>query len=229
VASTLPAPQTRLGVDVALTEPKPGLPDMVFTANAGFPFGNKFIVSNFRYAVRRGEAIQFENWFAAKNYEICHLPEMSYFEGEGDLLTCGEILFAGHPYRSSFVSHQRVAEILQRQIIPLRLINDWFYHLDTCFCPIDNHTALIYRRAFDISSLSVLEKQVDTLISVSEEEARLFACNAIVVEKNVIMNEGSPKTRDQLESRGFSVFEVPLSEFIKAGGSAKCLVLTIRA
>jgi N-dimethylarginine dimethylaminohydrolase len=125
--------KSRLGVDVALTEPKPGLPDMVFTANAGFPSGNKFIVSNFRYAVRRGEAIQFENWFAAKNYEICHLPEMSYFEGEGDLLTCGEILFAGHPYRSSFVSHQRVAEILQRQIIPLRLINDWFYHLDTCF------------------------------------------------------------------------------------------------
>jgi N-dimethylarginine dimethylaminohydrolase len=219
----------RLGVDIALAEPKPGLPDMVFTANAGFLSGNKFIASNFRYDVRRGEAIHFENWFAARNYEICHLPQESYFEGEGDLLMCGDVLFAGHPYRSSLVSHEIVAETLQREIISLRLINDWFYHLDTCLCPLDNHRALIYRGAFDSSTLSVLESKVDTLISVNEEEARRFACNAIVVEKNVIINEGCPKTRDQLESRGFSVFEVPLSEFIKAGGSAKCLVLTNRS
>ena len=42
-----------------------------------------------------------------------------------------------------------------------------------------------------------------------------------LVEKNVIMNEGWSKTRNQLESRGFSVFELPLTEFIKAGGNAK--------
>jgi N-dimethylarginine dimethylaminohydrolase len=89
--------KTRLGMDICLIEPKPGLPDMVFTANAGFLSGNKFIVSNFRYPVRRGEAIHFENWFAARNYEIWHLPETSYFEGEGDLLMCGDTLFAGYP------------------------------------------------------------------------------------------------------------------------------------
>jgi N-dimethylarginine dimethylaminohydrolase len=130
--------------------------------------------------------------------------------------------------RSSLVSHQRVAEIIQREILPLRLINDWFYHLDTCFCPLDSQTALIYRGAFDFNALSVLENHIGTLISVTEEEALRFACNAIVLQKNVIMNEGCRTTRDQLESRGFSVFETPLSEFIKAVSSAKCLVLTLQ-
>ena len=213
-------------MDVFLAEPKPDLPDMVFTANAGFQWENKFIASNFHYAVRCREAVHSESWFSARNYEVCHLPEKNHFEGEGDLLMCG-LLFGGYPFRSSPDTYQRIA-IIQREIIPLRLINKWFYHLDTCFCPLDSRAALIYPSAFDVTAVTVLENHIGTLISVSEEEARLFACNAIMVEKNVIMNEGCPKTRDQLESHGFSVFELPLSEFIKAGGSAKCLLLTLR-
>jgi N-dimethylarginine dimethylaminohydrolase len=217
----------RLTVNVCLIEPVPGLPDMVFTANAGFAWGDKFIVSNFRHKVRRQEATHFENWFCSRNYEILHLPKDRLFEGEGDLLTCGNFLFAGYPFRSSLVAHRRTAEILQREVFSLKLACDWFYHLDTCFCPLDNKTAIYYPAAFDRKALKLLEKYVDTLIAVSEEEARRFACNAIVVSDNVIMNDGCPKIRRQLESRGFFVFQIPLTEFVKAGGSAKCLVLNL--
>jgi N-dimethylarginine dimethylaminohydrolase len=87
--------------------------------------------------------------------------------------------------------------------------------------------AIYYPPAFDTNSLKILQKHIRTLIPVTDDEARRFACNAIVVEKNVIMNGGCPKVRGELESLGFSVFETPLSEFIKAGGSAKCLVLKV--
>jgi N-dimethylarginine dimethylaminohydrolase len=219
--------QNRLDMDVSLIEARRGLPDMVFTANAGLVWENKFIVSNFRYNVRQGEARHFENWFTSRNYEIFHLPEQNFFEGEGDLLSCGDLLFAGYPCRSSLNSHQRVAEIIQRDILSLKLTNDWFYHLDTCFCPLDTHTAIYYPGAFDANVVKVLENHIGTLIPVTEEEAWSFACNAIVVENNVIINDGCPNLRGQLESLGFSVFEIPLTEFIKAGGSAKCLVLRI--
>ena len=76
--------QNRLHMDVSLMEARRGLPDMVFTANAGLVWENKFIVSNYRYSVRRGEARYFEHWFASRNYEIFHLPDQSYFEGEAD-------------------------------------------------------------------------------------------------------------------------------------------------
>jgi arginine dihydrolase len=216
-----------LGVEVSLVAPRPGLPDMVFTANAGFVWKDKFIASNFRHEVRRGEVAYFKEWFAKRNYEIVNLREPDYFEGEGDLLICADTLFAGCPIRSSSIAHQSIAETIQRQIRSLKLTSDWFYHLDTCFCPLTDTEALYYPGAFDADALEILEDCIDTLIAVTEEEARRFACNAIVIEKKVIMNEGCPTIRRRLESLGFSVFEIPLTEFIKAGGSAKCLVLKI--
>ncbi len=219
--------EDKLDIEIALVEPKNGLPDMVFTANAGLAWGNKFVASNFRYEVRRGEVLSFENWFQVRGYEIFHLPEENFFEGEGDLLLCGDLLFAGYHIRSDITSHQKVAEILEREILSLELTNEWFYHLDTCFCPLGQGQALFYSAAFDPYALKVLEDNIATLVAVTEDEARRFACNAIVVEKNVVMNDGCPQTREKLHSLGFSVFETPLSEFIKAGGSAKCLVLKV--
>ncbi|MGH7844938.1 MAG: dimethylarginine dimethylaminohydrolase family protein, partial [Candidatus Binatia bacterium] len=76
----------KLPVEIHLIDAVPGLPDMVFTANAGLVWQNKFIVSNFRHEVRRGEGAHFAQWFRARGFEIVDLPEEYYFEGEGDLL-----------------------------------------------------------------------------------------------------------------------------------------------
>jgi N-dimethylarginine dimethylaminohydrolase len=70
-------------VDVCLIEPKPGLPDMVFTANAGFVWKEKFIVSNFRHEVRRGETAYYQKWFALRGFEMLHLLAEEHFEGKG--------------------------------------------------------------------------------------------------------------------------------------------------
>jgi N-dimethylarginine dimethylaminohydrolase len=219
--------QDELDVEIALVEPRPGLPDMVFTANAGLVWKNKFIASNFRHEVRRGEVPFFENWFRVRGYEVLQLPEENFFEGEGDLLMCGDLFFAGYRIRSDVLSHHRVAEILECEILSLELTSEWFYHLDTCFCPLAKDKALFYPAAFDAYAQKVLENNIETLIPVAENEARRFACNAVVIEKDVVMNEGCPESREKLEFLGFSVIETPLSEFIKAGGSAKCLVLRV--
>lgn len=216
-----------LGVDIELIEPQPGLPDMVFTANAGFVWNDKFIASNFRHAVRQGEAAHFAAWFEAHGYEIIRLPEELYFEGEGDLLRCGDLWFGGYRFRSDFLSHQRIAEIVEREILSLDLTNSWFYHLDTCFCPLGAGRALFYPGAFDSYASRVLEHHFSELIAVSEREAARFACNAIVDADRIVINEGCPDLRRILEDRGYAVFETPLDEFIKAGGSAKCLCLIL--
>jgi len=219
--------EDHLDMEIVLVEPRKGLPDMVFAANAGLAWGNKFIASNFRYEARRGEVLSFENWFQVRGYEIFHIPEENCFEGEGDLLLCGNLLFAGYHVRSDMASHQKVAEILGREILSLELTHERVYHLDACFCPLGKGQALFYPAAFDPYALKVLEDNIATLIPVPEDEARRFVCSAIVAEKNVVMNDGCPQTREKLASLGFSVFETPLSEFVKAGGSAKCLVLKI--
>jgi len=200
---------------------------MVFTANAGLVWKNQFISSSFRYRVRRGEAQHFERWFASRNYRVSCLPETCYFEGEGDLLMCGDLLFAGYPKRSSLIAHRRAGEILGCTVVSLKLTSGWFYHLDTCFCPLNDDTALYYPGAFDAESRQALESHIGALIPVDEEEARRFACNAIVIDDHVIMNQGCAKIGARLKAMGFSVFEIPFTEFIKAGGAAKCLVLKV--
>ena len=219
--------EEQLSLDVRLVNAQPGLPDMVFTANAGLAWKNQFIVSNFRYDVRRGEAPHFEAWFHNLGFEIVRLPQEHYFEGEGDLLQCGELWFAGYHIRSDLLAHQKVAEIIEDEILSLELTSDWYYHLDTCFCPLSDKHALFYPPAFDSYALAVLAKHIPDLIPVTPEEAAQFACNAIVAGRDIVMNTGCPRVRQKLEALGFRIFEVPLDEFIKAGGSAKCLVLRI--
>ena len=47
---------TELGVVVDLIEPVPGLPDLVFTANAGLVYHDLFLPARFRFGVRQGES-----------------------------------------------------------------------------------------------------------------------------------------------------------------------------
>ena len=216
-----------LGVVVELIEPVPGLPDLVFTANAGLVYRNLFINSNFRFGVRQGETARFEAWAHRRGLEVVRLPADSYFEGAGDALFCGETLFAGYRFRSDVRSHQWVGERLGVEVLPMELVDPRFYHLDTCFCPLAPDWALYYPGAFDEYGRSVLRDRIPNLIEVAPEEAISFSCNAVVVGKTVVLNQGAPKLADTLEQAGFAVRPLEFSEFIKSGGSAKCLTLRI--
>ena len=73
----------------------------------------------------------------------------------------------------------------------------------------------------------MLSESIDHLIPVAESEARQFACNAVVVGDTVVTNVGCPEMHRDLEKAGFRCRETDLSEFVKAGGSAKCLTLRL--
>ena len=58
-------------------------------------------------------------------------------------------------------------------------------------------------------------------------DAGNFACNAVNIGDRVILNKASDPLKARLMLAGFQVHEVELSEFLKAGGSAKCLTLKL--
>jgi N-dimethylarginine dimethylaminohydrolase len=216
-----------LGVQVETMEPIPGLPDLVFTANAGLVFGNRFLSSRFKHDVRARESPYFDAWFAAHGFTVDHLPEGYYHEGAGDALFCGETLFAGYRTRSDASAHQWVAGAFGVRCLPLELVNPRYYHLDTCFCPLAPGEALYYPDAFDTYGRRVLSTHVPKLIAVNETEAGRFGCNAVVVGKTVVHNSRCPQLAASLEAAGYRSIEVELDEFLKAGGSAKCLTLRL--
>ena len=113
------------------------------------------------------------------------------------------------------------------RVIPVELVDPYYYHLDTCFCPLAPGVAIYLPPAFDSYGRAALQAHVPQLIEVHPEEARRFACNAVVVGKTVVTNSGCPQLHESLRSRGFTPLETPLDEFMKAGGSAKCLTLRL--
>jgi N-dimethylarginine dimethylaminohydrolase len=217
----------KLGVQVELMTPQKGLPDLVFTANAGLVFGRRFFSSRFRHEVRARETPYFDAWFAAHSFVVETLPESMYFEGAGDALFCGKTLFAGYRIRSDVKGHHYLARVLERVVLPLELVDPRFYHLDTCFCPLAPGEALFFPGAFDAYGQKVIRTQIPRLLDVVEPEAARFACNAVVVGKTVIVNAGSDELAANLEKWGYTCIALELDEFIKSGGSAKCLTLRL--
>ena len=87
--------------------------------------------------------------------------------------------------------------------------------------------AIWYPPAFDEYGQRAIREHVPNLIEAEQAEAERFACNAVVIGRRVITNTGC----DQL-ARGAGIARIrpvatPLDEFVKAGGSAKCLTLRL--
>jgi N-dimethylarginine dimethylaminohydrolase len=217
----------QLGVTVEVMTPQPGLPDLVFTANAGLMYRQRFFSSQFKHEVRAKESPFFDEWFQSHGFEVVKLPEKLYHEGAGDALFCGENLFAGYRTRSDAQAHQWVAQQIGVRVLPLELVNPRFYHLDTCFCPLSPTEALYFPDAFDSYGRRVLETHIPKLLTVVENEAHRFGCNAVVVGKTVLHNSGCPQMGEELAKWGYRSIPISLDEFLKAGGSSKCLTLRI--
>ncbi|KST65264.1 bifunctional arginine dihydrolase/ornithine cyclodeaminase [Mastigocoleus testarum] len=216
---------------VDLVPPEKGWPDMVFTANAGLVLGENAVLSRFLHKERQGEEPHFKKWFENNGFTVHELPQDLPFEGAGDALLDreGRWLWAGYGFRSELDSHPYLAKWLDIEVLSLRLIDERFYHLDTCFCPLANGYLLYYPGAFDSYSNRLIEMRVapEKRIAIKEADAINFACNAVNVESIVIMNKASDNLKARLAEVNFQVIETPLTEFLKAGGAAKCLTLRV--
>lgn len=216
---------------VDLVTPEKGWPDMVFTANAGLVLGDNVVLSRFLHKERQGEEPHFKQWFEENGYAVYELPKDLPFEGAGDALLDreGRWLWSGYGFRSELDSHPYIAKWLDIEVLSLRLIDERFYHLDTCFCPLANGYLLYYPGAFDAYSNRMIEMRVapEKRIAIAEADAVNFACNAVNVDSIVIMNKASDALKQRLAEVGFQVIETPLTEFLKAGGAAKCLTLRV--
>lgn len=222
---------TEIGAEVKLMKPQKGLPDMVYI-DAGVIYNNVFVPSNFRHKERQGERKFFTKWFEENGYKIEEVDEVFFFEGHGDTLWSGSKLFCGYGIRSSAEAHHEISKIIKKlggkdiEFLPIELIDQRFYHLDTCFCPLDDSRAFFFPNAFSEKGKRMLEKNIE-LIPVDEDEAIKFACNSVVVGKNIIIPSGTHKICKKLEDIGYKTHQVEMGEFMKGGGACKCLSMPL--
>lgn len=238
----------KLDVDLWYIEPERESQDMCFSANAGWCRWGKMILSNFvtpKVAeARRHEPYHYKKWFEKYRAELLDIEVVRFplvdvsFEGQGDVVTVGKgrknsIILVGYgqgrtDYRAVDVLRE-IHGFQKDQVVPMRLVDPRFYHLDTACLYIPPSTFLYYPDAFDTAGKRLIEGLGMNLLAVDEEDAIRFVCNGVFIEQEdkttILMNSPSEKLKNQLQERGYRVVTVDTSEFIKSGGSVRCLTL----
>jgi N-dimethylarginine dimethylaminohydrolase len=217
----------RLGWDVQLATPVEHLPDMVFATDCCLMIGGKILLSSFRHPERRPEVMHFERRLRELGYDKIARAE-HFFEGGGDNLVCGNKILAGHGFRSDPGAADELRKYFGLEVIPLRIVDPYFYHLDTSVAVLSPDTVAFYPDAIDEASQQRLRATIPNVIEATLEEARGFGLNAVSDGHTVITSNESPSLLQKYRAAGFEVIGTPILEFRKSGGGVKCMTLELR-
>lgn len=210
--------------EIKFVEPVDDLPDMIFTANAGFVYDNKVILSRFKNFQRSPESDHFARWFESNGYKI--ITSEYVYEGAGDhLIDSQNRHWLGSGFRTDPQAINQIKQLIDAEFLSLNLVDPRFYHLDTCFCPLPGNAVMWFPAAFNQPSQKLIRSKFDLSIEVSELQALDFCCNSIVKDNFIFMPCSNIDSR--LDSLGFEVYTFDLCEFMKSGGAARCLALDI--
>jgi arginine dihydrolase len=222
------------GVQIETIDPVPGLEDMVFAANQVFvgyheEIGKFIVPSHMRFASRQREVAHYVEWFRGRGYKVIEVDfGDEYLEGNGDLIWHPDRsrIYAGHAFRSTIGGIRHLEEAMQRLGIPvvaLELDDERFYHLDTCFCPLNNEAVLIFPGAFAKASLDELHGFWQRVHVITEEEAAGFIANGIVANGHFLTARVTGNLESILAQERLKPVVVETSEFEKSGGSCFCM------
>lgn len=215
------------GAQIELQEPVPGLPDLVFTANAGVVNGQQFVPARFRHPQRQPETARDVAWFSERGYQVDELPPDVHHEGAGDALPFGPVLVSGYRFRSDAASHAQLSRLTGAAVRSVELVDPRLYHLDLTFCPLDGRRAMVAPLGWDGYGLRVLESLVPEPLLLEDDEALAFCANSVVVGTSVVMPRCPPRVGRVLEAWGFEPVECDVAELLKAGGGCRCLTLAL--
>jgi N-dimethylarginine dimethylaminohydrolase len=225
-----------LGATVELIPAAPGLPDLVFTANAAVVLDGKALLSRFRYPQRQAEEKHSEAAFRSLQARglidaVRKLPDNLVLEGAGDCVfdRARDLFWMGYGPRSDAGALIAVEKTFGLDVIALELADPRFYHLDTALCPLPRGEVMYYPGAFTAAGRAMIEELVPAVqrIAISEDDACKLAANAVSIGDHLVMSACSSHLRATLEARGYRVVGTPLGSFLRSGGAAFCLTLRL--
>jgi N-dimethylarginine dimethylaminohydrolase len=227
---------TDLGAAIELVAPAPGVPDLVFTANAAVVLDRRVLLARFRHPERQREEPHFEAAFRALQARglvdtVRKLPPGLVLEGAGDCVwdRARNLFWMGYGPRSDAAARHAVEDMFGQETIALELADQRFYHMDTALCPLPRGEVLYVPEAFTAAGRGMIRHRVTAAqrIAVGAEDAGRLAANAVCLGSTLVMSGCGQRLRGQLEERGYRVVTTPLGSFLRSGGAAFCLTLRL--
>ena len=225
-----------LGAAVELVPPVPGLPDLVFTANAAVVLDGKALLARFRHPERQREEGHFEAAFRTLQARglidvVRKLPKHLVLEGAGDCVwdTRRKLFWMGYGLRSDAGAARAVEDMFGQDVVALELADARFYHMDTALAPLPGGEVMYLPGAFSAAGRAAIRERVapHERVEIAIEDGCRLAANAVALGNTLIMSGGGRRLRAELRERGYAVATTPLPSFLRSGGSAFCLTLRL--
>jgi N-dimethylarginine dimethylaminohydrolase len=224
------------GARIDLLPSVPGLPDLVFTANAAVVLDGKALLARFRHPQRQAEEPPFARAFLRLQgrgviHTVHMMPEGVALEGAGDCVFdhTRNLFWMGYGPRSDAEARHVVADEFAPEVVAIELADQRFYHMDTALCPLTGGEVIYFPGAFTGAGRAVIAERVsaDDRIEIAEDDASRLAANAVCVGRDIVLSGCSDALRARLAERGYRVTATPLDSFLRSGGSAFCLTLRL--
>ena len=221
---------TDLGHTVHALDPQPGLPDMVYAANGAFSVDGTVYGARFRHPQRAAEAIHHRRFYADGPWHFVAPGHVN--EGEGDFAylpgAYGGLILAGYGFRTQPAAHTEAQEVLGRPVVPLKLVDPAFYHLDTALAALDDRNVTYYPGAFSPASQRILAQLFPDALLADRADAEAFGLNLVSDGRHVVLNTEAAAMAEKVADAGYTPITVDLGELKRGGGSVKCAVAELR-
>jgi N-dimethylarginine dimethylaminohydrolase len=214
------------GVEVALMEPAPGLPYMVYARDFGACLAEGVLIGSFREPARQGEDLLYERRVRELSIPVIGKIARGFYEG-GDFWFLDEATIAhGIVARSDWEGVRNAARILEPlgySVVGVQLASRNL-HLDMAFNIVAEGVAVCAIEQMPDFFLRMLEKRKYELIEVPSEGVFKHHCNIQCLgDGRVLTFAGNSGVNAKLESLGLEVITPELTEILKGGGGPHCM------
>ena len=179
--------------------------------------------------------------------DIVQMPEGAMAEG-GDVMPWNEYIFVGFSEKEDFEKYtvartnraglEFLSSSFSTKIVKGFELNksdenakENALHLDCCFQPIGENSAILYKGGFkNKSDVDYLVNYFgkENIIEITKNEMYNMNSNVFSVSEKVIISEkGFIRLNEVLRSKGFIVEEVPYSEIAKMEGLLRCSTMPL--
>jgi N-dimethylarginine dimethylaminohydrolase len=226
----------RLGAAIELMPAAPGLPVLVFTANAALVLDRTALLARFRHPERQAEESHVAAAFRSLQArgivdDVVAVPDGIVLEGAGDCVwdAARQLFWMGHGPRSSLAAREAVTETFGVDVVALELADPRFYHLDTALSALPGGEVMYVPCAFTGAGRAAIHERVPPAlrIEIGADDASRLAANTVCIGDTLVMSACSRRLRAALRERGYRVAATSLAAFQRSGGSAFCLTLRL--
>ena len=210
-----------LGAQVVSLPEEPDLPDSMFVEDPAIVLDELAVICSLGTQTRRKEAPSLAA--ALEKYRKLAFVKLPGLLEGGDVLRVGKRIFVGLTRRTNAEGIRQLAVILSRFGYDLTAVPaSGCLHLKSAVTYLGRNTLLVNRAWFQWSRMDGFEW-------VDVDPAEPHAGNALVIGDTVVFPASFPRTRDDIEAKGFHVTSIEIGELQKAESGLTCSSLLFDA